>query len=111
MPERPEPYLTHAAPARWSGWTFAATFVLYAIYMATGRHPTWERPLFFLFGLVFLAVAIDGVRTREATFDWGVWIHWRAQHSERPVCFWLLTLLNFALGVRVMWLALFGRAP
>lgn len=111
MAERPEPYLTHARPTRWSGWTLAATVVLYAIYVADGKDPTWERPLFFFFGLMFLAVAVDALRTSEATFDWGVWIHWRAHRSERPVRFWLLTLVNFALGVRVVWLALFGDAP
>ena len=85
--------------------------MLYVIYLANGKDPTWERPLFFFLGLVFFVVAFDALRTREATFDWGVWIHWRAHRSERPVRFWLLTLINLALGLRVMWLALFGEKP
>lgn len=106
MPERPRPYLTHARPARWTGWTLVATLVLYVIYVADGKDPTWERPLFFFFGLIFLVAGIDALRTREAMFDWGFWIHWRAERSDRPVLFWILTLMNLALGVRVIWLAL-----
>lgn len=110
MPERPEPYLTHARPARWSGWTLLATLVLLGIYFIGGKDPTWERPLLFFFGLVFLVAAVDAVRTREAMFDWGFWIHWRAERSDRPVLFWTLTLMNLALGVSI-WLGLFAEAP
>jgi hypothetical protein len=108
MAQKPEPYLTHARPARWSGWTLAATLVLLAIYYVGGKDPTWERPLFFFLGLMFFVAGIDALRTREAMFDWGFWIHWRADRSERPVLFWILTSLNFALGIRVIWLALFA---
>ena len=111
MPERPEPYLTHARPARWSGWTLLATLVLWGVYYISGKDPTWERPLFFVFGLIFLAVGIDALRTSEASFDWGVWIHWRAERSERPTVFWSLTLVNLVLGARVIGLSLFAEAP
>lgn len=110
MPERPEPYLTHARPVRWSGWTLAAFLVLLAIHYFGGKDPTWERPRFFLFGLIFVVAGTDALRTREAMFAWGVWIHLRAQHSERPMLFWTLTLMNFALGLRASWLALSADA-
>ena len=106
-PQRPRPYLTRSQPRRWAGVFLALALILYLAVGGDTSSP-WSRYAFAAFGLIYVAEGVDALRTWRAEFHFGFWIHWSADREDRRILYWLLSALNFALGLAVLRVALFG---
>ena len=110
MPERPEPYLTHPNPQRWSGWLWVLGLVALAGVGTESQSP-WGRLLLGVVGLAFCVEGIDAIRTGRAEFRFSMWYGFEGTRYEQPVRFWIYCMLNFALGGWVLAVSIFSVDP
>jgi hypothetical protein len=101
MTSRPRPYQTGPILPRWSGVVSVAGLVL---LLVAGRDPTppWGRLLGALLGLLFVAQAVDGLRTSEVHLRFSLALNFEATRWERPIRFWLLTAMNLSFGLWIV---------
>ena len=53
-------------------------------------------------GLGFVAEAVDGIRNSSVELRFSIWYGFNAKRQDRPVRFWLLTLINLVTGTWIL---------
>ena len=73
-----------------------AGLLLLVVILGGQPHPSWARVMLIFTGLGFVAEGVYALRTGKAEF--GIRTQFKADRWQKPVRFWLFSMLNFGLG-------------